>query len=491
MDRSIQQRRLRFQPSPEAVEDRALLSGLGGYAGALGPLGYYRNPKGYEAVRPNTPVLPYAASLATATFIDPYAHVLHGEHVIAGARTYVAPYATLNATTGFIKIGSGSIINDNAAVVSNPLDIKRYPTSVLIGDTVSVGTGARIAGPSVIGGYGARNAAPTGIGANAFIDGATIGPGAVVGELARVGPGLTIFPGYYVLPGSNVTTVAQATRPALGMVELLPAAVLADLRTALTRGPELASGYTNLYQGNSATGVSPGVPSSVTSIFNGDLAAVTGASQEPGPATVTAATGINFEPSRVGPQFPLPVGGLVEPPGDLPFFRARVIGDTRFFARAKVVQSHLGRSNSIRADQGQPIVFANTPTTGQGVTISSPLGGSTTTTTTTITNTSTNPRVVSGPTTTTTAATTSGGIVIGANFTVGAGAVILGGAGTNFFIGDNVSIGQNSVISRSTLGPGVTVGAMSYVSNSLVPPGTVIPDHVVVVNDRVVGTVGW
>ncbi|HEU5433687.1 MAG TPA: hypothetical protein VFU81_18610, partial [Thermomicrobiales bacterium] len=60
------------------------------------------------AARPNTPVLPFGASTKTATFIDPSARIVNGEHIIVGKQTYVAPFAHLGARSGFIKIGSGS-----------------------------------------------------------------------------------------------------------------------------------------------------------------------------------------------------------------------------------------------------------------------------------------------------------------------------------------------------------------------------------------------
>lgn len=459
----------RFRPEAERVENRVMLSHVHALAsaGEVELRGLLRTPPGYQAVRPNTPVLPFGAPLATATFIDPYAHIFHGGHTVIGQKTYVGPYSTLDATTGFIKIGSGSAVLDNAVVVSDP-DRQGNPPSVRIGDSVLIGYGAQVFGPSVIGAYG-RSARPTGVGPNAQVVGATIDPGSVVGALARVGPGVTVPPGFYVLPGANVTTDAEASRPALGKVVPLPANVLADLTTALTRSGQLAAGYTNLYQGNSATGANPGVDPAVTpGINNGNLAAVSGASQEPGPTSATAATGITFEPSRTGPKFPGPFVPQVE--GDIPGFKARVTGDVRFGSRVHTVARHFGRSNSVRGDQGQPIAFVSSPTTGRGVTINSPLGGTTTTGTTT---------------------RTVGGIVVGSNFRADSGAVILGGPDAAYSFGDNVSIGQGAVVDRSTLLPGVTVGARSFVSRSVLPVGAVVPPGTILINNRVVGHVEW
>src|SRR5262249_28748480 len=154
-----------------------------------------------------------------------------GKHTVLGQKSYVGPCVTLNSTIGFIKIGTGSNVLDNASIVSTPKGAGATPTNVLVGDRVSVGFGASVIGPGTIGVYGASSK-PTGIGPNALIDGATIEPGAVVGALARVGPGVTVPTGIYVLPGSNVTTDAEASDPALGKVEPVPASILADLSTS-------------------------------------------------------------------------------------------------------------------------------------------------------------------------------------------------------------------------------------------------------------------
>lgn len=481
MDRS-QRRRLRqvnrFRPQAEPVEARLLLSLGGVVTGALGPNGFLYDPKGFQAVRPNTPVLPFAATLSKATFLDTTAHLVHGEHTVIGSQSYVGPYATLDATTGFIKIGSKSDVLDNAVIVSNPHNLIHYPTSVRIGDQVSIGAGALVEGPSVIGAYG-TTAKATGIGPNAVIDGATIKPGAVVGGLARVGPGVTVPAGVYVIPGSNVTTNAEASDPALGMVEAIPAAVKTALASKITRYPALAAGYTFLYQGNSNTGASPGTTSSA--IYNGNLALVGGAGPEPGNATTTATTGIAFEPTAstpVSPSFPGPFKPAVM--ANLFGFKARVIGDVRFGARAEFVARYIGHGNSIRADEGQPITFATSPFTGPNVTIDSPGGGITTTTTTTTTF---------GVTKTTTTTTTTGSMKFGKNFAAGGRAVILGGTAPSYTFGDNVTVGPGAVVSNSSVGTGVTIGARAYVSGTTLKSGRNVPAGEVIINGEDLGKV--
>src|SRR5262249_48905573 len=157
------------------------------------------------------------------------------------------------------------------------------------------------------------------IGANAEIDGATIEPGAIVSPLARVGPGVTLPAGMLVLPGKNITTQAQASDPALGKVVPATPTDATRVTQALTSTKGLAAGYTILYQGNSATGVSPGVSQFTTGVFNGNLAVVRGAGLGPS--------------SRVGPRFLAPRTLVPRGPlsgGYLDNFRARVTGQAAF-----------------------------------------------------------------------------------------------------------------------------------------------------------------
>ena len=86
------------------------------------------------------------------------------------------------------------------------------------------------------------------IGANAEIDGATIEPGAIVSPLARVGPDVTVPTGYRVLPGANVSTDAEASNPALGMVVPVTASDIATVEKTLSENESLAAGYITLYQ---------------------------------------------------------------------------------------------------------------------------------------------------------------------------------------------------------------------------------------------------
>ena len=446
MDPSATRRTRHFRPTAESFEERKLLSAGAGPNAALKQI--LSGPGYAHPERPNTPVLPYGLTASLATFIDPSVKIVNPRHIILNHRTFVAPYAQLNATRGYIKIGINSVIGDNAVLIANPNRLPQ-PTGITIGNGVVVGLGATIRGNAVIGAF-ANAALPTAVGANALIDGAVIEPGAIVSDLARVGPGVTVPSGFRVLPGVDVTNNAEARDPALGKVVSVTTADVTAIQRDLSAGAALAQGYTNLYQGQSVTGPTPGT--TTTGVFNGNLAAVTGTSQEPGPPTAS------FEPARLAPQFPAPGGYFTQ--GLFPFFRARSTGGAVFRTRAAVISHRFGRGNSIRADEGQPIVIGSLAGTGNNVSIHSPIGGN---------------------------------VQIGRNFRADDRAVILGGrqAPTATTIGNDVVVGAGAVVYRSTLGDNVSIGAHSYVADSTLPSGTVIPPASIVIGGNVVGRVQW
>jgi carbonic anhydrase/acetyltransferase-like protein (isoleucine patch superfamily) len=254
--------------------------------------------------------------------------------------------------------------------------------------------------------------------------------------------------GFRVLPGMDVTNDAEASDPKLGMVVPVTSSDLSTLRLILTDAQGLAAGYTSLYQGSSATGASIGAAPGVGGINNGFLPNVEGASPSPGPSFVGGTR-------RAAPEFLTPKVGVI---GSLLFnFPARVIGPAAFTGqRASQVAHHLGRANSIRADEGQPITVGSIAHTGLHVTISSPLGGT---------------------------------LTIGQDFRAGNNAVILGGPGVNARIGDDVSIGSGAVVATTSLGSGSTVGANAYLLNSTFPANTVIPAGAIYVNNKLQGYV--
>ncbi len=399
----------------------------------MGPL---RMPGFEHPLRPNTPVLPYGTESSSASFIDPSVRIVQGQRIVVGLQSYIAPYGTLDARAGFIVVGHISTIQDNAVIIANPNRVPGNP-GVSIGNAVVISYGATVRGPSTVGGTG-NEAIPTYVGPNALIDGATISPGAYVSALARVGPGVTVPSGMKVLPGANVTTDAEASDPGLGKVVPITAADQKKIQQALSDSIALASGYTSLYQGNKATGVSPGTTD--PNIYSGDLSTVLGAGPEPGSSFV------KFEPSQRSPKFPSPRRGLVE--AKLSLFRARIIGGVEFLnQRAQQVAHSVGRSDSIRGDVGQPIVIGSIARLGNAVTMHAPQKGK---------------------------------LTIGQNFRAGDRAVILGG--TSASIGDNVVIGSGAVVSNSSIGSGASIGDGAYVSNTTIPAGAVVPPGAILIN---------
>ncbi|MDR3619675.1 MAG: carbonic anhydrase/acetyltransferase [Paludisphaera borealis] len=451
--RDGRRRSMSLRPAGDNLETRQLLNGTWPtYISKAELRSLLNDPPGQPAVRPNTPVLPYGTPAKSATFIDPSVCVTNGYAVIISQNSFIGPYAKLNAQAGIVKIGSYTAILDNASITANPSNLHGGPApEVLIGSQVEISYGATVTGPAVIGGYNAATK-PTYVGPGAVIDGATIAPGAFVSALARVGPGVTVPAGMKVLPGANVTTDAEASDPALGKVTPVTAADQADLVKTLNANYSLGIGYATLYQGQSATGASPGVPSTVSGVFNGNLWTVTGANSQPGSPTASTA----YLPPGAGPKFPTPHRPLLAQ-GLLGGFTSRVTGGARFTQRASNVQAALGRRNSIRADQGQPISVGSIAQTGSSVTINSPEGGS---------------------------------LSIGQQFSAGRGAVILGGTSAKpAVIGDDVTIGAGAVVDRSSLGSGSTVGPLAYVLNSTFPAGTNIPDGAIYINNVLVGHV--
>jgi carbonic anhydrase/acetyltransferase-like protein (isoleucine patch superfamily) len=439
----LQRRRpMNCRCSVEALDGRLLPSAPAG----LSPL--LTNPVGYQAVAPNRPIMPFATPSKKATFIDPTVTIQNGNSIIIGYQDFIGPYVRLDGRGGAIKVGNSSNVLDNASIVASPGRARRG-SEVLIGNQVVIGFGAKVIGPSTIGAYGSGSM-PTSIGANALIDGATIQPGAIVSPLARVGPGVTVKSRFRVVPGANITTDAEASNPALGMVVPVTSADTATIKSTLSENASLATGYSQLYQGNSATGPNPGANPTLGGINNGNLAAILGANQEPGPSSAP------FEPARSGPQFLAPHQGLIGVM--LANFPARLTGKVEIGMRASQAAHHLGRANAIRADQGQPITISSLRHTALHVTINSPLGGT---------------------------------LTIGKNFRAGSNVVLLSGPRVNVMLGDNVKVGSGAVVVQTSLGSNSTVGPGAYLAGSTFPAKTVIPAKAIYINNKFMGYVKW
>ncbi len=405
------------------------------------------NPVGYQAVAPNTPIMPFATPSKKATFIDPTVNIENGNSVIIGYQDFIGPYATLDGGGGAIKVGNSSNVLDNASIVANPGRHGR--PEILIGDQVVIGFGAEVLGPSTIGAFGSA-AQPTSIGYGAVIDGATIEPGAIVSPLARVGPGVTVPSGFSVNPGANVTTDLEASNPKLGMVTKVTSSQISTIKSTLSENESLATGYTTLYQGSSATGASPGANPTLGGINNGNLAAILGANLDPGSSSAS------FETSKSGPQFLTPNQGLIGTV--IRTFPGRITGKVVIDMRAWQAALHMGRANAIRGDQGAPITIGSIAHTGRHVTINSPLGGT---------------------------------LTIGQNFRAGNNAIILGGPSVNSVLGDDVNIGKGAVVVQTSLGSNSTVGAGAYLSGSKFPANAHIPAKAIYINNKFEGYVSW
>src|SRR5271154_4599291 len=107
-------RSMRFMCAVERLDDRRLLS-AGSMLSSL-----LLNPVGYQAVRPNTPVMPFSSPSKKATFVDPTVRIENGNSVILGYQSFIGPYVKLVGRGGVIKIANGSDVLDNASIVANP-----------------------------------------------------------------------------------------------------------------------------------------------------------------------------------------------------------------------------------------------------------------------------------------------------------------------------------------------------------------------------------
>jgi carbonic anhydrase/acetyltransferase-like protein (isoleucine patch superfamily) len=469
MDRT-QRRRRGYRPASEIMEARTVLSG-----GLVAPpvsfihLGLY-GALGAQLARPNTPVAPYGAT-STASFVDPSVTIKNGNHIVVGTKDYIAPWATLDGRQGIIQVGNSTTIQDNATLVANTVPGGPHTSGIILGDNVYIGPGATILGPAVIG--AARGGANTSIGPNAVVDQAIIMPGAQVGALAFVGPGITIPAGFAVKPGVSVTTEEQATDPALGFVTkitgtntilanaLADSASLAAQSTGNSTTPLV--GYTWLYQGQSATGSS--ALSSSSSVFNGNLAVVSGVSPSPGfNFTTTTTTNVtNAAGAVIGsfsttstttiasatPKFTNPANGNVTGL-TTPFYPGREIGSVTFQAGPLVIKKVLGFHNSIRFDSDQAGTIGAPARLGRFVTIHPIRGGK---------------------------------VTIGSGLTTGDHVVLTADANGNLTLGTNVTIGSNSVINGSNLGNDVQVGPGSYIVDSTVPAGTALPAGTILIKN--------
>jgi carbonic anhydrase/acetyltransferase-like protein (isoleucine patch superfamily) len=255
---------------------------------------------------PQRPVVPETAGPALASFVDPTVRVENAQRVSVRCRSYVGPFASLDASEGPISIGEGTNIQDNV-LLSGKL--------VVLGDNVIVAHGATVIGPAAV---GIAKGKPSFIGFNAYVDGAIIEEDAMVGVLARIAPGIVIRSGRKVLPGKFIKTQAEADSAALGKVTQVTDADRKFMEGVLHVNTAFARRYTELYQ------AAPGQ--------------VRGISRDPGET--------DFNPTADLPT----LGGQ---PTTSPAFNARIIGKVEMRNSVEELTTLIGRNVSIRADEGE------------------------------------------------------------------------------------------------------------------------------------------
>jgi carbonic anhydrase/acetyltransferase-like protein (isoleucine patch superfamily) len=267
-------------------------------------------PESSAPVGLHRPVLPETSGPAVASFVDPTVRIDTPERVTIKCRSYVGPFASLDASQGPIYLGEGSNVQDNALITGR---------LVVLGDNVIIAHGATIKGPSTIGTGKGR---PAFVGFNAFVDGAVVEDDAMVGVLARVAPGVVIRSGRKVLPGRFVRTQGEADSAALGKVADVTDADRRFMEGVLHVNVAFARGYTGLYQS------APGQ--------------VRGIARDPGES--------DFNPDADLPA----LGGQ---PQSKPDFGARIIGKITMANTADELGRVLGSNVAIRADEGDGFTF--------------------------------------------------------------------------------------------------------------------------------------
>ena len=293
-------------PPPAAATKAAPVS----KASAAEPVAKVACPESGAPVGLHRPVLPETSGPAVASFVDPTVRIDTPERVTIRCRSYVAPFASLDASQGPIFVGEGSNVQDNALITGK---------LVVLGDNVIIAHGATITGPSTVGTSKGR---PSFVGFNAFVDGAVVEDDAMVGVLARVAPGIVIRSGKKVLPGKFVRSQGEADSVALGKVAEVTEADRKFMAGVLHVNVAFASGYTKLYQS------APGQ--------------VRGIARDPGES--------DFNPDADLPA----LGGQPLSRAD---FSARIIGKVAMANTPDELAKLLGASVAIRADEGDGFRF--------------------------------------------------------------------------------------------------------------------------------------
>ena len=397
----------------------------------------------------NRPICPSGSPPAPATFIDPTVAVSAPKNITLKPEVYVGPFSQLQASKNAgITIGKGSNAQDNVKISAqfhrNSTDEHKVAAlgiqGVEIGERVSMAHGATVKGPAQIGVQGSPVPANPDADAGVFlsfgaeVDGAVLERNTGVEALGRVGPGVRLKSGFYVLPGKNVTTQAEADDPALGKVRLITEADFSFNEGVLEVNRAFAREYTRLAQE--------------------DLSNVQGINYDPGNTTFNSAR-----------DLPKLAGVSTRDPN----FRNRIIGDVNLADSRSRIDTVMGNRISLRADEGHPFTIGRLNSMQDDVIFHS---------------------------------LKEDRITIGKNVVFGAGAIVHGGAqqfqtpsGRSFevetFIGNNVTLKNQSLVFSSTIGNGSTIGVKSAVINSELLPNTAIADRVIYLDNAVFSNVEW
>jgi len=399
---------------------------------------------GCSPTEADLPVCPADAPAGTASFLDPSVEVVGGRHVRLAEQVYVGPFARLVASAEApISVGAESNLQDDVSVVAarelveGPQDGVAAGGGVQIADRVILAHGSSVIGPARIGVGGGDIPADPDDDQEVFlsfgsqVDGAVLERNTGISALGRVGPGVTLHSGTLVLPGKDVTTQAEADDPALGKVRAINEADVAFNEAVIEVNVAFAREYTELYRE--------------------DPDALYGVNVDPG--------GTEFNPDRDLPDF---AGEDLAVPGH----RNRVIGEVDFADPFGHVDDVTGDDVSLRADEGEDFTVGHVTDMGDDVVFHALEGTD---------------------------------LVLGDDVTYGAGVIVHGGGRVVVagqpeeptVVHDGVTLEDEAVVFRSTIGEGATIGERSAVVGTDLPPGTVVPDRVVVLNGEVFGAVEW
>lgn len=322
----------------------------------------------------------------------------------------------------------GSIrIGEETNLQDNVNLVARAGGDIVFGDRVIAAHGATVYWPSRI---GAPLGLPAFLGFNAYVDGASAEPDTMVLHLARVAPGIVIRSGIKVLPGKFIQTQQEADDTGLGKVALVTQADRDFMAGVLHVNENLAAHYAELYLAEG-------------------MDAVRGIGKDPGYS--------DFNPIADIPR----IGGSNL---SLPSFQNRIIGNVTMADELSKLQQVMSESVSIRADEGDPFTVGTIEEMKGAVTFH---------------------------------ALEHHGIVSGDGGKYGYHMVVHGGPlpfdpdAHYMKIGKKVTMGDWSVVFRSSVGDGSVIGFKALVDGCQLAPGTVIPDRAIVVNNVTVGTVEW